>query len=92
MSDSEAPKKKPRGRPELAENKRTVPTTFRLDPALKTETERLALELARRDGTVREITDRTTGERVEAGNVTAYVQEALRRENARIARLLAKEA
>lgn len=40
--------------------------------------EELALELARLDGTVR--TDRDGKEH---GNVTAYVEEAIRRENAR---------
>lgn len=78
MTDSETPKK-PRGRPKADPSERTVPTTFRLDPKLKAETERLALELARRDGK-------------EAGNVTAYLHEALRRENARVARQLAKDA
>lgn len=78
MTESETPKK-PRGRPPKTDPaERTVPATFRLSLKLKAETERLALELARRDGK-------------EVGNVTAYLHEALRRENARVQKLLQRQ-
>lgn len=47
--------------------------------------EELALELARRDGTVR------IRDGVEHGNVTAYVEQALREHNARVERRLQRE-
>ncbi len=50
------------------------------------EAERLALELARLDGTVR-----TRHDGSEHGNVTAYVEEALREHNARVERRLRKQ-
>jgi hypothetical protein len=50
--------------------------------------EELALALARRAGTVRQVRNRQTGEVEEAGDITAYVEEALKRENTRIARQL----
>jgi hypothetical protein len=50
--------------------------------------EKLALELARRAGTVRQVRNRQTGETEEAGDITAYVEEALQRENARVTRQL----
>ncbi len=50
--------------------------------------EELALALARRSGTVRQVHNRHTGATEEAGDITAYVEEALRRENLRITRQL----
>ncbi|MEU8334785.1 hypothetical protein [Micromonospora tulbaghiae] len=50
------------------------------------QAEQLALELARQAGTVR--TDRDGKEH---GNVTAYVEEALREHNARVERRLRKQ-
>lgn len=51
--------------------------------------EALALEEARRDGTVRRRTDRKTGKIVESGNLSAVVERALRREVERMERQLA---
>lgn len=52
------------------------------------QAEALALELARRNDTVRSVRHQATGEPREAGDIAAYIREALRRENARIARQL----
>lgn len=52
--------------------------------------EELALALARQNGTVRRVPNRVTGQVEEKGDVTAYVEEALRRENARVARQLGR--
>jgi hypothetical protein len=71
MSESAAPKK--RGRPATGE---TPHRKMRIEDELWTEVERLAAELAARDGT--------------KPNVTAYVKEALRRENERVSRLHAR--
>lgn len=53
--------------------------------------EELALARAKRDGKVIRRKDRATGEVREFGNVTAYVEEALRRYNTRVERELAQE-
>lgn len=52
--------------------------------------ERLALRLAERQGTVRVVTSRRSGEVESRGDMAAYVEEALRRHNDRIERELGK--
>jgi hypothetical protein len=54
------------------------------------EAERLALELARLDGKVRQVRNRATGEVEDKGDVTGYVEAAIREHNARMERLIAK--
>lgn len=57
-----------------------------------TRAEELALKLARLAGTVRTLTNRSTQQEQERGDITAYVEEALRRENDRQERLLKRRA
>lgn len=59
--------------------------TLRMGP-IWDQAEQAALEIARREGKVRVTKDRETGETVERGNVTAFVEEAIRRELARLER------
>jgi hypothetical protein len=76
---------KRRGRPPTGV---TPKRDIRIKDSTWDEMERLALELGRRDGKIRLVKDRVTGRLVERGDHAAYVDEALRRENARIDRQL----
>ncbi|MEV1321943.1 hypothetical protein AB0J14_38345 [Micromonospora arborensis] len=79
IEETQPPKR--RGRPATGvTTKRNVRIGAAWDRA-----EELALELARRDGTVR------TRDGVEHGNVTAYVEEAIREHNARVEKRLQRE-
>lgn len=89
MTDNETPPSRG-GRPVGSTTGTTKLRTLRMGPIWE-RAEGLALELARRNDKVLRRTDRATGEVREFGNVTAYVEEALRRENARVEKLLARD-
>lgn len=84
MADAETPPRT-RGRPKGSGPGETPIRHVRIGP-LWDRAEALALEEARRDGTVRRRTDRKTGETVEYGNLSAVVERALRREVDRMER------
>ncbi len=80
MTEEQQPRR--RGRPPTGV---TPKRNVRIGP-IWDRAEEMALEIARREGTVRLVRDHETGEMVERGNVTALVEEALRREIARLER------
>ncbi len=86
MSDEEDGEKRRPGRPATGETaKRQIRIGREWDRA-----ERLALQQAELDGTVREHKNRATGETERKGDMVAYVTEALRRHSDRVERLMAK--
>ncbi len=72
------------GKPGRPATGQTQVRTARIGAAWE-RAEELALELARRDGTVR------TRAGKEHGNVSAYVEEAIREHNARVEKRLRRE-
>lgn len=78
MTDEEKPPGR-RGRPPGSGSGETPIRHVRIGP-LWDRAEELALRRARREGTVIQRKDRKTGEVKESGNVSAFVERALRRE------------
>ena len=86
MSEEQNTNKRPRGRPATGQTpKRQVRMGSEWDRA-----ETLALRLARHQGAVRHVVNRSTGVAEDRGDLAGYAEEAIRRHNDHVERLLDK--